>query len=645
LNTLVIVGEGILADTVCRYLSGFQLVRRPDLSEALPPAELVLVLQDQEDSSVNLKAEGLLQPRGTLWLCAYTSSGAGVVGPLVRPGKAGCSQCAEIRRSMAGRDREQISDLMMSLVVPDYIPPPPKKLSSAGYRHMAHILSAEAAKVLRREHTDLEGHVYLVDFNNLNTTIHYVLPDAVCPICGQLPDDTPEAAEISLRPCLKLSPHSYRCRSMSELQKVLCKDYWDSQTGLFNDKQLDLVSAFASAVTNLPLSMSDEVTGGRSHSYADSEQAAILEGLERYCGLTPRGKRTVVFDSYSHLKEHAMDPSRVGLHAKEQYEQPDFPFLPFDADSPMDWVWGYSFLEERSILVPELLAYYSLGYGGGYVYENSNGCAIGGSLEEAILHGILEVVERDSFLMTWYARLPVPRLDHYSSGDRELTMMIDRLQAVAGYEVRLYNTTTENKIPGIWALAMNGAEQGVKLVCSAGAHLDPVQAAKSALQELASTISMVEERWIKRGVEAEAMLDDSYLVQQMEDHALLYSLPQAADRLSFLLDEQRPLRTFAEEFHPVPGHNDLTDDLKQLLQVFRSLKLEVIVIDQSSSETLHNGLHCVKVLIPGMLPMTFGHHLSRLTGLDRMLDVPMKLGYADRRLTPDELNPYPHPFP
>ncbi len=71
----------------------------------------------------------------------------------------------------------------------------------------------------------------------------------------------------------------------------------------------------------------------------------------------------------------------------------------------MDWVWGYSFLKERPILIPELLAYYSLGYEEGFVYETSNGCALGGSLEEAIFYGIMEIVERDSFLMTWYAEL------------------------------------------------------------------------------------------------------------------------------------------------------------------------------------------------------------------------------------------------
>ena len=40
------------------------------------------------------------------------------------------------------------------------------------------------------------------------------------------------------------------------------------------------------------------------------------------------------------------------------------------------------------------------------VYETSNGCALGGCFEEATAHGLLEVAERDAFLITWYGRMP-----------------------------------------------------------------------------------------------------------------------------------------------------------------------------------------------------------------------------------------------
>jgi ribosomal protein S12 methylthiotransferase accessory factor len=45
-----------------------------------------------------------------------------------------------------------------------------------------------------------------------------------------------------------------------------------------------------------------------------------------------------------------------------------------------------------------------------------------------------------------------------------------------------------------------------------------------------------------------------------------------------------------------------------------------------------------------MLPMTFGHHLHRLEGLERVLKVPAELGYTTEPLTYERLNPHPHPF-
>jgi ribosomal protein S12 methylthiotransferase accessory factor len=141
------------------------------------------------------------------------------------------------------------------------------------------------------------------------------------------------------------------------------------------------------------------------------------------------------------------------------------------------------------------------------------------------------------------------------------------------------------------------------------------------------------------------MLDDDTLVRQMDDHGMLYGLPQAEDRLSFLLNDDRPMRSFKEEFKWQSTHSDLTDDLKDILEAFRRLNLDVIVVDQTAPELKRNGLSCVKVLIPGMLPMTFGHHLTRLTGLERVLQVPMELGYYNQPLSYEQLNHQPHPFP
>lgn len=632
MNTLIsVVGEGLLADFVCsELLDHYQVVRQTDFTTDIPKAaKLVVVLNDDWPSSGYFEAEEALQQAGIPWLRGFISMDEGIVGPLIRPGVPGCSQCADNRRFTAST-----GDIQRAI-----------RSSPAGFWHAAHLLIAETLRVLRGNRAHTEEHMYIVNLKTLTSSLHFILPDPLCEVCGHLPDDSSAAANITLKARPKLSADSYRCRPIDDLKEHLAKDYMDSRTGVFNAKMLDLMSTFAGVGVNLPLFLiGDEVTGGRSFSYEESELTAILEGLERYCGITPRGKRTVIYDSFNGIADHALDPSTVGLYLMEQYTQPDFMYEPFDPDLPIDWIWGYSLVRECPILVPKSLAYYSSGFGSSFVQEGSNGCALGGSLEEAILYGILEVAERDSFLMTWYAQLPLPRLDPYSANDQELRLMLERVRALTGYDVHLFNMTMENGIPSIWALAKSLSPGKMNLICAAGAHLDPIRAAKSAIHELAGRLNFLQEKFEADLEHVKLMLDDPFLVLQMEDHAMLYGLPQAEERLQFLLDAQRPLRTFDEEFKRQASHADLTDDLKDMIEVFRRLNLDVIAVDQSSLETLRNGLHCVKVLIPGMLPMTFGHHLQRLTGLKRALWVPAELGYAKKPLTAGQLNPHPHPF-
>jgi ribosomal protein S12 methylthiotransferase accessory factor len=642
---VLVVGVGQLADFVCQSLSAqCRVVRQGDMKAGVQEAtDLALVLDHGWNSSVYDQAEEVLQRAGVPWLRGAVLFGEGIVGPLVRPGTPGCSHCADMRHFMAGVDRKETWKLRQDLKEQGGIP---RDLwaSRSALLQMAYLIVDEVQRVLQGNRPQSQGRVFLFNLKTLECSRHFILPDPLCHICGPLPDDSASAAQISLQPRPKVSADSYRCRPMGALKEVLINDYLDYQTGLINRKMRDLISPFVDVSVNLPLFDGDEATGGRTHSYAESELTAILEALERYCGISPRGKQTVIRDSYRNLAAQALDPVKIGLHSKEQYALAGFPFESYSPDSPMDWVWGYSLSQERPILVPQLLAYYSLG-GQGFVYETSNGCALGSSLEEAIFYGILEVVERDAFLLTWYAKLRLPSLDPDSANDPELRLMIERVRAIAGYDLYLFNATMEHGIPSVWTIAKNRKQKGVNLICAAGAHPDPIRAVKGSIHEVASMLMRLDHKFESNRETYRQMLYDPTLVKKMEDHSMLYSLPEAEERLHFLLDEHRPLRTFDQEYKKRARNADLTDDLKGLLQAFRRLNLDVIVVDQTSLEILRNGLYCVKVLIPGMLPMTFGYHLTRVTGLERVLRVPAELGYTQQPLTPEQLNPHPHPFP
>lgn len=644
---LLVVGEGLLADLFCKELSSeFLIVRKTHVDSVVPETiDLALVLHDEWNPSIHQIAEDMYRASNTPWLRGFVTFGEGIIGPLVYHEIPGCSQCADLRRILTERHRREMWQMHKNLEDTG------KTLHEAwisrtGLLQMVHLLKTEIQRFIKEKQTQPEKRMGFINLKTLKSSWHSFLPVPQCTVCSSIPDDSPELARISLQQSPKISKDSYRTRSLEELKNVLAKDYLDSRTGLLNEKMYNLVPPFADVSVNLPLFEGDEGTAGRTNSYAASELTAILEGLERYCGLEPRGKRTVVYDSYKNVKDQALNPQSVGVHEKEQYQRTGFPFEKFDPDRPMNWVWGYSFLIERPILVPELLAYYSLGCGSrGFVYETSNGCALGGSLEEAIFYGIMEVVERDSFLMTWYAKLSLPRIDPYSAEDEELKLMVERMGTVGGYDLYLYNSTMEHGLPSIVALAKNRKEKGLNLICAAGAHLDPVRAVKTAVHELAGMMLTLDEKLEANKEEYGRMLQDSSLVQQMDDHGMLYGLPQAEERLDFLLNNNSPIKAFNEEFKWKSNHADLTEDLQDILQALRSVNLDVIVVDQTTSELKQNGLHCVKVLIPGMVPMTFGHHLKRVSGLERILRVPMELGYTTEPLTYEKLNPLPHPFP
>ncbi|MDN4525054.1 TOMM precursor leader peptide-binding protein [Fictibacillus fluitans] len=644
-QSIVIIGSGMLAEQVCGELNGhYPLSRANTVEEAdLDQQALALVLHDSWVPAEHRKADEVFRSSGIPWLRGYVAFGEACIGPLVQPDQEGCSDCADQRLFMAGSNRREHFQLK------EYMIDHPQKendpwASTLGLKQASLLIQEEVHRIMTGEESPTDEHVFLLHLNTLRLSRHHVLPDPYCPVCGNLPEDTAERATIQLKPSPKTSTNSFRCRSLGELEKVLGRSYVDPRTGLLNQKHYDLTSPFADTVVNLPLLTGNELCAGRTQSYIQSEQGAILEGLERYCGYASKGKRTMVYAPYSEVEDQALDPESVGLHTEEQYNRPHFPFQPLTPERSIHWVWGYSLTQERPLLVPETFAYYSLGCGGGFVYETSNGCALGGSLEEAILYGIFEIVERDSFLMTWYGQLPLPCFDPASIDDKEFRLMIERIRTVAGYEVSLYNSTTENNIPSVWAIAKSTKSTGMNVICAAGAHIDPMRAVKGAVQEIAGMLLNLDEKLEHNREKYVNMYHDSYLVQQMEDHSMLFGLKETEERLSFLLD-QPPVNRFDEAFEPPRQQPDLLDDLKDILSIFRRLQLEVIVVDQTSPELKRNGLHCVKVIIPGMIPMTFGHHLTRLKGLDRVLNVPAKLGYAKKPLNVSDLNPYPHPFP
>ena len=106
---ILIDGKGLLADIVYNQLSeNYSLKRQSILEEVSEEIELALVLHDAWHPSAYPKAEKRMRSLRLPWLRGFVSFGEGIIGPFVRPDTMGCSCCADMRRILAGPDRQEM---------------------------------------------------------------------------------------------------------------------------------------------------------------------------------------------------------------------------------------------------------------------------------------------------------------------------------------------------------------------------------------------------------------------------------------------------------------------------------------------------------------------------------------------------------
>ncbi len=161
-NTVVaIIGEGELADLVCGEMSAFcRVVRLNDFKAGVPEGtDFALVLHDAWHPSVHREAEEVLRTAGIPWLRGFVAFGEGVVGPLIRPGLPGCTQCADNRRLLAGRDRKESWMLQQRLAEAGGIPCD-AWASRTGLLQMAFLLVTESQKVLQGSRSRSEERMF-----------------------------------------------------------------------------------------------------------------------------------------------------------------------------------------------------------------------------------------------------------------------------------------------------------------------------------------------------------------------------------------------------------------------------------------------------------------------------------------------------
>jgi ribosomal protein S12 methylthiotransferase accessory factor len=574
-------------------------------------------------------------------------------GPRYREGSNGCLRCFKLWVANNRREPQHWSASQATGA-------PLRGASQAPMSPAARALAKAQIAIMAGPHSAAKGHplgkmARRLSSVDLSCAAHEFIPLPDCISCSTMPEDSPEGAILNFQSRLKASPEASRADNPLLSMAKLRDAFVDRQTGLIKHVFNDLTSnLMPMAAAEAPIMGSDTIEQGfgRTETVEGSKLVGMLEALERFSGHKSRGKRINVRGSYSEISaqygDRCLHPSIYELHTAEQYAQSSYVLTTYTDDLTFDWCWGYSTLRREPVLVPLQLAYYWLPRNeerpvNRFLYDSSNGCALGGSVEEAALHGIYEVVERDAYLTSWYARLPPREIDLSTLTDPKALALLARARA-EGFVVHMFDMRLDIDIPAVWGMIIDRRPDAeVASYCASAAHGDWDRALFSALVEITTSIGVYRKSMPELRDKAYEMVYDPWKVADMHDHVLLYSLPETLPRLDFILEGETVSFETCRLECPSMRERDLTRELE--IQIERVLKVakDVIVVVQDFPALNAVGLSSVRVIAPGLTPITFGHQYRRFS-LERLNNAARVRGRPELS-SRDDVNPEPHNFP
>ncbi len=642
---------GLLPDTVEKALQKCRVrVQAIDVQGATELAEAltglgVRVVKRSADLTVTLVNDYLdgrlaelnrehLSDR-TPWLLAQPSGIFPLVGPVFSPGQSACWMCLADRMK---RNRE--IKALLERGEARCVAVSPLVRQSIGQSAIG-LASVEIAKAIATDfRTELRDHIVSLDLSGATIAKHHVAARPQCPACGRKdlrdPRRAPKPIELAAGGKLIMTSGGYRTLS-SRGTVARFRKHVSPLTGVVS--RLERIEADLPLNTNFhathnfspPAETVNDLRAGlgggsfgKGSTAEQGEASALMEAIERYSGIFQGDEIRATRRFTDFAAGEAIVPNKILLFSDAQYQQRQAPVLdhdpdhmptppPFDRSAEIEWSPVWSLRDKRFKYLPTTLLYFFY-RGPAAQLADSNGCAAGNTLEEAIVQGFLELVERDAYAIWWYNRLQRPPVD-LARFDNSYVRDLQNQLAETGRRLWVLDVTSDLGIPTFVAVThwMQNGQENIEF--GSGAHFDPRIALLRALTELNQFLSI----GLMGGGSGEKSSLDGTTPLRLRDYPYLTpgGDPVAHHGAGLKFDQL-----------------DARGQVTACVALAKRAGLDFLVLDQTRPDI---EVPVVRVIVPGL------RHFYRRFAPGRLYDVPVKLGWRDRPLAENELNPaHPH---
>ena len=616
--------------------AGLHLADKPD------QASLTAVVTGSYLDPALAQINDLALASGRRWTLVRPVGTVLLVGPVFRPGETACWAC------LARRLRQNQHGHRFLEAHPDttVLTGSPRAAAGAATAALAGgLLAAILLPWITGGRATSADRVTRYDVARGRRTTHPLPRFADCPCSGALPPPAPTPVVLVSRPKQGRALGGQSTRSTEEALAAY-DELVDPLTGIvtaLREKPEQAPFHAVQAVHPFPArgDAADlrQTLFGRSGGVGETEDearlAAIGEAAERVSGIwrdTDPCRRA----SRDALGNEALDLAACQLFSDAQIAGRDtwnavhahgFDWVParLDPAREIDWTAVTRLSDGAIRYLPSSSCYY--GHPDqrlGFAACDSNGCASGNTLEEAVRAALFELIERDAVGIWWYNRIVRPgvALDSFELPIvQTLARFIDR----CGRDLTAIDVGGDFGVPVFAAVSSRLGDADPKdVVFGFGAHLDAGRALKAALLEMLQMHAVVAGR-----VDGKT---DGY--RTLNPDMIAWCRTATRETEPYLSpDLARP--AYAATDYPMHWTADVRDDIALCLEALGRAGLEVYALDQTRSDI---GVPTCRVIVPGL------RHFWRRLAPGRLYDVPVARGERSAPTLEADTNPAAIPF-
>ncbi|NOU49855.1 YcaO-like family protein [Pseudoalteromonas sp. JBTF-M23] len=344
---------------------------------------------------------------------------------------------------------------------------------------------------------------------------------------------------------------------------------------------------------------------GKGVAAIQSQASALCEALERNNAQFKKSD-TGIFSAPQALNKPYYLFDHLAPYSKTQYLQFNDPthtestrhqaVTPYN-NKEIHWQPCWSLTHQKATYIPSVLCFANTPFiESEYGRWNSNGCATGNTIEEAILQAAFELIERDACAIWWYNQIRRPSFDLTRIESQYLSPLHQTLDKTHHYWV--LDITNDLGIPVMAAIGKDKKTNG--WIFGFGCHFKAELAAQRALSELCQLIPIRNQN--SAPFNFDAVIGGDYLNIQNTERAQPYLLESACN---------------------------LKSDILNIVEHLKGFELDVVTLDYKRSES---PMHTAKVFVPGLC------HIWPQLGNPRLYNTPVKLGWLDEPLTEATIN-------